>query len=159
MCLANVRIDIIIHVGAKVHYTFPYGSLVLTNIDSTLTLLRHTVCSSHLNTFIHISDDQTSNVDSTFTDSDYLNALAHGSGYTLTKNIVERLVRDVAAGKLSKSSQDIKSIEGKQITVVKPEYIIDSPSFDFQANTIDFIWRLIAGCVKIDAYNIEKQER
>ena len=157
-CPEGSRIDAVIHAGAKVHYTLPYTTLIPSNIDSTLTLLRHTACSPHLNTLIHVSGGETPDVDSSSTDRNYLNELAHSSGYTLTKNIAERVVRNLAVHILTEDSQ-ASAFLGKKIEVVKPGYIIGSPSSGYQANTTDFIWRLIAGCVEISAYNAEEQER
>ena len=157
-CFEGSRIHAVIHAGAKVHYTLPYATLVPSNINSTLTLLRHTACSSHLNTFIHVSGGETPDVDSTSTEGDYLKVLADSSGYTLTKNIAERVVRNLAVHQLTEDSQG-STLLGKNIKIVKPGYIIGSASSGFQANTTDFIWRLIAGCVEISAYNVEEQER
>lgn len=156
-------IDTIIHAGAKVHYTLPYTTLFPINVSSTLDLLRFSACSPYIHTFIHISGGESPDVDSLSMDPDYLASLSDASGYTLTKNIAERVVRD-AAGHTPPSTFPPPLHLGeyfatKKMKVVKPGYIIGSASSGFRANTSDFLWRLIAGCVEIGAYNVEEEGR
>ncbi|KAI4122546.1 MAG: hypothetical protein LQ338_005760 [Usnochroma carphineum] len=165
--LEGPRIDTIIHAGAHVHYTLPYTTLFPTNVSSTLLLLRLAARSPHLSTFIHISGGETPDVDSVSTESGYLDALARAGGYTLTKNVAERVVRGAAAAAASAATRSTspdrsklgKLCQGKRIKVVKPGYIIGSRSTGFQANGTDFLWRLLAACVAIGAYPAEARER
>jgi len=153
-------IDTIIHAGAKVHYTLPYTTLFPTNVSSTLTLLRSTALSPHLHTFIHISGGESPDIDSISTDAEYLNSLGNASGYTLTKNIAERFVRAAAGDTRPSSSSNLNAaLADKRIKVVKPGYIIGSPLACYRANTTDFLWRLLAGCVEIGAYNADEANR
>lgn len=162
-------IDTIIHAGAKVHYTLPYTTLYPINVSSTLDFLRFTALSPHIHNFIHVSGGESPDVDSLSRDPDYLASLSDASAYTQTKNIAERVVRNAAGGtppypSPSPSSSSLppqlsKYFATKKLKVVKPGYIIGSASIGFRANTADFLWRLIAGCVEIGAYNVEEEGR
>lgn len=160
-----VQIDTIIHAGAKVHYTLPYSTLLPINVTSTLDLLRFTAFSPHIHTFIHVSGGESPDLSSLSTEPEYLTALGNASGYTLTKNIAERVVRDAAGhppppSSSSSSSSHLSTLfASKNIQVVKPGYIIGSARSGFRANTSDFLWRLVAGCVEIGAYNAEEESR
>ncbi|KAL8785240.1 MAG: hypothetical protein Q9195_008713, partial [Heterodermia aff. obscurata] len=149
-------IDTIIHAGAKVHYTLPFTTLYPINVTSTLSLLRSTALSPHIHTFIHISGGESPHIDSLSTSPPYLATLTAASGYTLTKNIAERLVRST----FPTTSHHLSTyFQSTNITTVKPGYIIGSPSTRFRPNTTDFLWRLLAGCIAIGAYNAAEEAR
>ncbi|KAI4110726.1 MAG: hypothetical protein LQ345_006929 [Seirophora villosa] len=141
-------INAIIHAGATVHYTLPYNALYATNITSTLLLLRLSARNPHLRTFTYISGGETPNVDSTSTSPAYLAALSRqANGYTLTKNIAERVVLGHAASTTAR------------IRVIKPGYIIGSLTSGHDPNPADFIWRLVAACVQLRAFNRDDAHR
>ena len=163
-------IDTIIHAGAKVHYTLPYTTLYPINITSTLSLLRSTALSPHIHTFIHVSGGESPHIDSLSQDPTYLATLSTASGYTLTKNIAERLVRSTSplppppltlSPSSPPSSQPHLSthFRSKKITTLKPGYLIGSPPSAFRPNTADFLWRLLAVCIAIGAYNAADEAR
>ncbi|KAL9010783.1 MAG: hypothetical protein Q9173_004320, partial [Seirophora scorigena] len=141
-------INAIIHAGATVHYTLPYNALYTTNITSTLLLLRLSARNPHLRTFTYISGGETPHIDSTSTSPAYLAALSrHANGYTLTKNIAERVVLGHAASTTAR------------IRVIKPGYIIGSLASGHDPNPADFIWRLVAACVQLCAFNRDDAHR
>ena len=111
---SDFLIDTIIHAGAKVHYTLPYATLYPINVSSTTTLLRLAAISPHLRTFLYISGGESPDVDSVSTDANYLQHLAEASGYTLTKNISERVVRSWA-----NMPRQNSAFEGMTIVTVK----------------------------------------
>ncbi|KAG9241341.1 hypothetical protein BJ878DRAFT_570265 [Calycina marina] len=146
-------IQAIIHSGAKVHYSSDFTSLKHTNITSTSILLSYFALSPHLHTFVFVSggtqpdDDLTPSQLST---SPSLSAeIAQAGGYAHTKLVSEFLVADCAAH---------PAFSGKRICTIKPGYIVGSLE-DGHSNKSDFIWRFVAGCVEIGAYNQEAVHR
>ncbi len=65
------------------------------------------------------------------------------NGYGQSKYVSELLVERCV---------DLAAFHGKRLCTVKPGYIIGSLKTGI-ANQSDFIWRLIAGCLKVKAYN------
>ena len=72
---------------------------------------------------------------------------ALSNGYCQTKTVSELLVRDLM--------HDPQYLS--HLSIVKPSYIIGSPESG-AANTTDFLWRLVASCIDIEAYNAEDQD-
>ena len=70
--------------------------------------------------------------------------LHDASGYTQTNLVAETMVKQCIRSGIFGTQ--------KRIRIVKPGYIVGSKNNGF-ANRRDFIWRLIAGCVEIGAYN------
>ena len=85
-------------------------------------------------------------------DETYSQMLANaalGNGYCQTKTVSELLVRDLMHHDPEYSSH---------LSIVKPSYIIGSPESGGAANTADFLWRLVASCIDIEAYNADDQD-
>ena len=138
----DLSIHAIVHNGAKVHYSSDYETLKPVNVTPTLNLLQITAHATHISTLIYVSGGEKPN--STTASSASLNHLIDTSGYTQTKIMSEQLVRKCA---------DHAAFEKISLRVVKPGYIIGSLHNKGIANQSDFIWRLVAGCIEIGAYN------
>lgn len=151
-----LRIHAIIHNGARVHYSSDYETLKPINVNPTLELLKITAQAPALSAFTFVSGGQKPNssmtrngttnghsVPRTLADNQLAN------GYTQTKYLSEQIVRNCASDNISSPFQN------KTIHIVKPGYIVGSTSSGI-ANTTDFIWRLVAGCIDIGAYNADE---
>ncbi|KAL9610231.1 MAG: hypothetical protein Q9167_005053 [Letrouitia subvulpina] len=134
----------VIHNGAKVHYSSNYEALKRTNIDATLELLKSTANSSTISTFVFISGGVKPNFD--ISDSSSLAQLSQAGGYAQTKSVSELLVQ---------ACLHHPNFKNKRLQIVRPGYIIGSNKSTI-ANRSDFIWRLIAGCVDIGAFNADE---
>ncbi len=139
-------IHAIIHNGAKVHYSLDYETLKPVNVLSTLGLLRTTANSPYISTFVFVSGGEKPNIDGFDASSAYFDHMNQVSGYTQTKFVSEQTVRNCI---------DHASFQMKRLYTVKPGYIIGSIE-DGVANQRDFIWRLVAGCLDITAYNCDE---
>ncbi|KAI4160348.1 MAG: hypothetical protein LQ342_005844 [Letrouitia transgressa] len=137
-------IHAVIHNGAKVHYSSNYEALKRTNIGATLELLKTTTDSSTISTFVFVSGGLKPNFE--ISDSSSLAHLSHAGGYTQTKSVSEQLVQ---------ACLHHPSFKNKFLQIVRPGYIIGSNKNTI-ANRSDFIWRLIAGCVDIGAFNADE---
>lgn len=139
----DLSIHAIIHNGAKVHYSSDYETLKAVNVLSTLELLQITAGATHISTLVYVSGGEKPNMNASDALSASLNHLSDASGYTQTKFVSEQLVRNCV---------DHAAFQSKCLRLVKPGYIIGSIHNGI-ANQNDFIWRLVAGCVEIAAYN------
>lgn len=152
------RIHAIIHNGARVHYSSDYETLKPINVNPTLELLKITAQAPALSAFTFVSGGQKPNSNSSMTRNGSTNGLSVprpladnqlANGYTQTKFVSEQIVRNCASDNISSPFQN------KTMHIVKPGYIIGSTSSGI-ANTTDFIWRLVVGCVDIGAYNADE---
>lgn len=143
----DTYIDAIIHNGARVHYNTDYNGLKATNLNPTMELLSIIHSSPTLKTFIYVSGGRRP----TFLDEDAesTNALlaSQANGYSQSKFVAESLVRNCMAH---------PAFANKNLHIVQPGYIIGSPATGI-ANLTDFIWRLVAACLEIGAYNADEQ--
>ncbi|KAL2049494.1 hypothetical protein ABVK25_010289 [Lepraria finkii] len=144
----DLCIHAIIHNGARVHYGCDYETLKPSNILSTLELLKTTAGAPYISTFVFVSGGEKPHLDFSTGPPDYFSQLNQASGYTQTKVISEQVVRNCV---------DHASFQSKRLHIVKPGYIIGSLDNGI-ANQSDFIWRLIAGCIEIGAYNRDESE-
>lgn len=144
----DLSIHAIIHNGAKVHYSSDYETLKAVNVLSTLELLQITAGATHISTLVYVSGGGKPNINASDDSSASLGHLSDASGYTQTKFVSEQLVRNCV---------DHAAFQTKLLRVVKPGYIIGSIRNGI-ANQSDFIWRLVAGCVEIAAYNGDEAE-
>lgn len=139
----DLSIHAIVHNGAKVHYSSDYETLKAVNVISTLELLQITARATHISTLVYISGGEKPNSTASDTSSASLDHLIDASGYTQTKIVSEQLVRKCVHH---------AAFQKISLRVVKPGYIIGSVHKGI-ANQKDFIWRLVAGCIDIAAYN------
>lgn len=139
-------IDTVIHNGAKVHYNLDYQTLKASNLHPTKELLTITSGASNISTFIYISGG-TQPCAWKISDSMHTFQAGHTNGYGQSKFVAESLVR---------KCMDHAAFEAKCLHIIRPGYII-GPRRNGIANQTDFIWRLIAGCVEIGAYNEDEE--
>lgn len=144
-CGGNETVHAIIHNGAKVHYSSDYTSLKAVNLLSTIELINIAAEAPHISQFMFVSGGEKPSIDTSCSDRSrtYLKRLSQANGYMQSKFVCEQVIRDCASH---------FAFETKKLWVVKPGYIIGSRSNGI-ANPKDFIWRLVAGCLEIGAYN------
>jgi amino acid adenylation domain-containing protein/thioester reductase-like protein len=138
----DLCIHAVIHSGATVHYSFDYEALKSTNVHPTLELLKMAAQSRCLSKFIYVSGGQRPSVDEAKKVPEAVQTFQN-NGYGQSKYVSELLVQ---------SCVDLAPFHRKQLYTVKPGYIIGSLRTGI-ANQSDFIWRLIAGCLEVEAYN------
>ncbi|KAL8699917.1 MAG: hypothetical protein Q9201_005727 [Fulgogasparrea decipioides] len=139
-------IDTIIHNGAKVHYNLDYETLKASNVYPTKELLSIASGASSLSTFIYISGGRQPSAVA-MSESTHALQASNTNGYGQSKFVAERLVR---------KCMNHAAFEAKRLKIIRPGYIIGSPRNGI-ANQTDFIWRLIAGCVEIGAYDEDEE--
>jgi thioester reductase-like protein len=144
------QVNTIIHCGAKVHYSSSYEMLKTTNILPTLDLLKMCIESPNLSRLLFVSGGTKPNASDDDGDRNdtYSDNFSNAGGYAQTKAVSEQIVRRCAKHKMFQS---------KMLSVVKPGYIVGSDRTGV-ANTNDFIWRLIVGCIEVGGYNVEEAE-
>ncbi|KAK4060862.1 uncharacterized protein Triagg1_10554 [Trichoderma aggressivum f. europaeum] len=150
------NIDIIIHNGAVVNYSASYDVLERANVISTFHLLEAALQSQHLRNFIFISGGIKQGLHQS--DEDYLRALNESEAYSQTKYVSEQLT--LAAGRLynkvvhpdSRQEDERGPTNGSRtFVVIKPGYIIGDQVSGL-SNTDDYIWRLVAGAVRMGCF-------
>lgn len=150
------NIDIIIHNGAVVNYSAGYDVLERANVISTFHLLEAALQSQRLRTFIFISGGIKQGLHQS--DEEYLQTLNESEAYSQTKYVSEQLT--LAAGRLynevihpSSTHEDGRDpANGSQtFMVIKPGYIIGDQVAGL-SNTDDYIWRLVAGAVRMGSF-------
>lgn len=168
---ADDAIHALIHSAARVHYSSDYDALKGPNVTATLSALWLTAQAARLTSFIFVSGGvapsprNCSMIDNDY-DARHLRDDDNASGYTQTKLVAEAIVRRCLMQQKQQQHSSGGGGGGPQngpwkrtaIRIVKPGYIIGSRSNGI-ANTSDFIWRLIAGCVEIGAYSRDDAER
>jgi amino acid adenylation domain-containing protein/thioester reductase-like protein len=145
----DLCIHAIIHNGARVHYSSDYETLKAPNVHPTLELLKITAQATKLSTFAFVSGGRKPSI--TNDEENKISSPASGAhlnidqadGYAQTKFVSEQIVRNCI---------DHASFRSKRLYTIKPGYIVGSLQAGI-ANQSDFIWRLVAGCVEIGAYN------
>ena len=172
-------IHALIHNGARVHYSTDYYGLKPTNVRGTASALHLTARASHLREFVFVSGGTTPSFDIsslaasfqsssptsppplTPSSSSQLSSIparsqvnhAHDpapTGYTTSKLVSELLVTQCTRSPLFTPYPLIR--------IVRPGYLIGAPPNGL-ANRTDFLWRLVAGCIGIHAYNRDDAER
>ncbi|KAL9120193.1 MAG: hypothetical protein Q9187_003247, partial [Circinaria calcarea] len=135
-------IHAVIHNGARVHYSSDYETLKPPNVSPTLELLKITALAPTISTFVYISGGQKPNHTLPLLTRDPVPT----DGYALSKAASEHLVHTCVSH---------PSFQHTRLCTMKPGYIIGAPSSGI-ANTRDFLWRLVAACVEIGAYNVDE---
>lgn len=141
------EIHAIIHSGAVVHYHSSYESLKPTNVSSTLELLRITAGAANLSTFVYISGGRMPSV----VEESELCSIEHAAatnGYGKSKLVAEMVVQQCMKHRLFRE---------KVLRIIRPGFIIGTPNDGIALQT-DYIWRFVAGCIDVKAYN-KDQER
>ncbi|KAL8801942.1 MAG: hypothetical protein Q9182_004123 [Xanthomendoza sp. 2 TL-2023] len=144
------KVDTIIHNGAVVRWNADYGTLKKANVQSTVELLQALRQSPAHKSFVYVSGGQQLTPSNEDDDETLLLQQAeHASGYAQTKLVSELLVKRVARRATPACDQGLGSNQ-HSFSVIKPSYIIGSPR-DGEANTTDYLWRLVAGAVEMKA--------
>ncbi|CAH0039595.1 unnamed protein product [Clonostachys rhizophaga] len=136
--------DIIIHNGAVVHWGKSYEELKATNVASTIDLLELAIISQRTR-FLYVTGgrEKTSNDEQ---EEDIVRELssADALGYSQAKYVAEAVVKRAALRR--------KSTKPANIAIVCPGRVIGTTS-EGVPNADDYLWRLVAGCVKAGSYN------
>ena len=136
------RITAVIHNGATVNWNASFFSLKATNVDSTVDLLNVASQSAALTDFVFVSGGRQLTIGDAG-DMEVAEEVARSNGYSQTKFLSEWMVKEYALTVASSR---------QRVSIVKPGYIIGTVE-DGIATAGDFIWRLAAGCLDIEAYN------
>lgn len=137
------RITTVIHNGATVNWNANFLALKAANVNSTIDLLNVASQSTALTDFVFVSGGQQLRIGEADDDMDITEEVARSNGYSQTKFLSELMVKEYART-VAPSQQ--------RVSIVKPGYIIGSAG-DGIAIADDFIWRLAASCLDIEAYN------
>lgn len=137
------RIHAVIHNGALVNWNASFTTLSPTNIGSTLSLLHALNSAPTLQKLVYISGGHQHSSSSSRSPTPAAEGASLPTGYAQTKFLSELLVHDYARAGPRHASR---------VTTVKPSYIIGTPATGI-ANIDDYIWRLVAACIDISAYN------
>ena len=132
----------VIHNGALVHWNADFATLKPTNVSSTVELLKRTAQSSFIKSFVYVSGGQQLRFGDD-DDQEIALEVSRSNGYAQTKFCSELLVKEFARCSTGRS---------RQISVVKPGYIVGSREQGV-ANEKDYLWRLVASCIDVKAYN------
>lgn len=136
-------VDVIIHNGAVVRWNADYETLRKANVLSTMEILKALLKSSVAKSFVYVSGGQQLTPGKDDDDAANLQQVTASSGYAQTKLASELVIKNVAVSRLGSHHC---------FSVVKPSYIIGS-ILDGVANTTDYLWRLVAGAIEIEAHN------
>jgi amino acid adenylation domain-containing protein/thioester reductase-like protein len=141
-------IDVIIHNGAKVHYTQDYETLKKFNVSPTVELLKAVHGRDEpLHSFVFVSGGTQLGFDEGSGEKNTSKAL-RGSGYSRSKAVAEQVVRRFANQQGAKAGH---------VRIVKPGFIIGDAERGV-SNQSDFIWRIVAASVEIGAYIEEEAD-
>ncbi|KAF5964768.1 male sterility, NAD-binding protein [Fusarium bulbicola] len=133
-------IDVIIHNGATVHWTKSYSALEATNIASTVQLCQIAVSAADMR-LVFVSGGE--RWDSRAMDEDdmaYMLSDSNAIAYSQPKFVAEAVVKRVAVEATDR------------VGVVSPALVVGTAN-EGVANADDYFWRLIAGCIRVGAYN------
>lgn len=148
-CANEKAVHAIIHNGAKVHYSSDYQSLKAVNVLSTVELLRVAAQAPRLSDFVFVSGGFKPSLDTCSAGTVALEEIAHAGGYAQTKFVCEQIMEQC---------ETHAAFATKRLHTIRPGYIAGSLSKGL-ANRKDFLWRLVAGCVEIGAFNRDEAER
>jgi amino acid adenylation domain-containing protein/thioester reductase-like protein len=132
----------IIHVGAAVNWNAGYDVLRAANVDSTVDLVQAALMNPAHPRLVYVSGGHT--WDPNDDDSSLALQLSSSNGYSQSKFVAEMVVKHFAD----------KSPRQGQFSIIKPGLIIGTPE-EGVANADDYLWRLAAAAVDIQAYNAD----
>lgn len=142
------NIDTIIHNGAIVNYSADYTFLERANVMSTFYLLEAALQSQNLRSFVFISGGIKQGPDQS--ETEYQRTLNESEGYSQTKYVSEQMT--LAAGRLyNEIVHEHEEILSRNFMVIKPGYIVGDQVTGL-SNTDDFIWKLVAGAVRMGSF-------
>lgn len=139
-------VDVIIHNGATVHWAKSYSALEATNVRSTVDLLLIALSSPRAK-FVYVSNRRTADSEN-LTEAEIARGLVHvdSVAYSQTKFVAEALVKRAA---------DRDGSAARRLAVVSPGYVVGTPAEGI-GNADDYVWRLVATCVRVGAYNTDE---
>lgn len=133
------QVDAIIHNGASIQWNADYHTLKHSNVSSTMELLKLCVRSKPRPDFVYVSGGQY--FEDGMQDAEIAKLLASAEGYSQTKFVSEMLVKQCMEG------------TNRHISIIRPGLIIGTAR-EGVANTNDFLWRIVAGAIRVQAYPI-----
>ena len=136
------RVTDVIHNGAAVHWNADFATLKPANLNSTFELLKCAAESSSIGGFVYVSGGQQLRFGED-DDQEIASEVSQSNGYAQTKFCSELLVKEFARCSVGSSCQ---------VSVVKPGYIVGN-RYQGIANERDYLWRLVASCIDVEAYN------
>lgn len=134
-------VQVIIHNGGVVRWNAGYHTLKPANVLSTFELLTALAASPLGRRLVYISGGQLLNFNTDDDDQSIIAQVAASNGYAHTKLVSELLVKKFADSH-------------NNVSIVKPSFIIGTPEHGI-ANVADYIWRLVAGAIDIQAYIVD----
>ncbi|GLA36667.1 nonribosomal peptide synthase [Aspergillus niger] len=145
-------VDAIIHNGATVHWTKSYEALEAANVGSSIELLLVALRCPAMR-FVYITGGRPWKAHE---EGDVVAELSAPDviPYSQTKLISEVVIRRAATRSLPGT---FTSATPDNIAVINPGWVIGTPTEGY-SNTTDYIWRLVATCVKLGVYNAEDAE-
>lgn len=96
-CTSGGGIHVIIHDGAKVHYSTSHSAVRGVNVISTLELLKFAAKSRTVSRFVFVSGGEKPSMDTSFPTASDMSRLSSASGYTQSKCVCEELIRSCAS--------------------------------------------------------------
>ncbi|KAI9098595.1 hypothetical protein DFS34DRAFT_78758 [Phlyctochytrium arcticum] len=141
----TTSVDFIVHNGALVHWVYPYHKLRAPNVLGTLETLR-LATTHHLKPLHFVSSTSVLDTDhymrqldlgAKILETDDLTGARTGlrAGYGQTKWVAENLCLRAQT-------------RGVPVTIIRPGYIVGDSTTGV-ANTDDFLWRLVKGCLQL----------
>ncbi|OQE46721.1 hypothetical protein PENCOP_c001G06210 [Penicillium coprophilum] len=134
-------VNTIIHSGATVHWTKSYEVLEAANVGSTIELLLLAVGVPRMR-FLYVTGGRPWRFHEELDVANEL-SVADAVAYSQTKFVAEAVIKRAARRIPSGTNR---------LAILNPGWVIGTPSEGF-SNTGDYIWRLVATCIKVGAYN------
>ncbi|QLI69376.1 D-lysergyl-peptide-synthetase subunit 3 [Metarhizium brunneum] len=144
----GTTVDAVIHNGASVHWLKSYAALEGTNVRSTAELLRIAVKTPHVR-FTYVSSGRYQDPVEEVEEQVAMQFAAGGIPYSQTKFVAESLVRRAAARIPSRLSN---------LAVASLGLVIGTPT-EGVVNSDDYIWRLVAACIKAGVCNADELDK
>ncbi|GKZ39840.1 putative NRPS-like protein biosynthetic cluster [Aspergillus brasiliensis] len=144
--------NVIIHNGAIVHWTKGYDVLEAVNVGSTMELLQVALGCPAMR-FVYITGGRPWK---SHEEQEIVAELSAPDAipYSQTKLVSEAVLRRAATRRLPGGPT---SAATGNIAVLNPGWVIGTPTEGY-SNTTDYIWRLVATCIKLGVYNAEDAE-